>query len=148
MGFFLDGKQNYVLLHFYLNGKLCKYSTKIKIDRSEWDLSIQRPKVRRGAAGEQNRKITDELNEYQRAFNTLKEKYKESLTKEIVKEKFNIHFHLAQAVKKLTYSDYFEIYIEQKKNSRSVQKDSWQKYTSVFPRVEKLSLFVLFGAEG
>ncbi len=94
-------------------------------------MSIQRPKVRRGAAGEENRKITDELNEYQRAFNTLKEKYKESLTKEIVKEKFNIHFHLAQTVKKLTYSDYFEIYIEQKKNSRSVQKDSWQKYTRI-----------------
>ena len=94
-------------------------------------MSIQRPKVRRGAAGEQNRKITDELNEYQRAFNTLKEKYKESLTKEIVKEKFNIHFHLAQTVKKLTYSDYFEIFIEQKKNSGSVQKDSWEKYTRI-----------------
>ena len=131
MGFFLHGKENYVYLNYYISGKLHRYSTKIKVNRSEWDLSIQRPKVRRGAAGEENRKITDELNEYQRAFNTLKEKYKESLTKEIVKEKFNIHFHLAQTVKKLTYSDYFEIYIEQKKNSRSVQKDSWQKYTRI-----------------
>jgi integrase len=131
MGFLIHGKYNYVYLTFYILNKKYRYSTKIKVNRSEWDLSIQRPKVRRGAAGEQNRKITHELNEYQRAFDTLKEKYKESLTKEIVKEKFNIHFHLAQTVKKLTYSDYFEIYIEQKKNSRSVQKDSWQKYTRI-----------------
>lgn len=131
MGFFLHGKENYVYLNYYISGKLHRYSTKIKVNRSEWDLSIQRPKVKRGAAGAESRKITDELNEYQRAFNTLKEKYKESLTKEIVKEKFDIHFQLAQTVKKLTYSDYFQIYIEQKKNSKSVQKDSWQKYTRI-----------------
>jgi len=97
MGFIVERET--IFFYMYLDVRF-KYSTKLKIDRLEWDLSIQRPKVRRGAAGEENRKITDELNEYQRAFNTLKEKYKESLTKEIVKEKFNIHFHLAQAVKK------------------------------------------------
>lgn len=67
MGFFLDGKQNYVMFHYYMGSKLCKYSTKIKIDRSEWDLKTQRPKARRGKTGESNRNITHELNEYQRA---------------------------------------------------------------------------------
>ena len=84
MGFFLDGKQNYVMFHYYMGSKLCKYSTKIKIDRSEWDLKTQRPKARRGKTGEANRNITHELNEYQRAYDLLKSKYKESLTKEIV----------------------------------------------------------------
>ena len=41
----------------YLNGKLCKYSTKIKVNRSEWDLSNQRPKVKRGAAGAETRTL-------------------------------------------------------------------------------------------
>ena len=131
MGFFLDGKQNYVMLHYYISSKLCKYSTKIKIDRSEWDLKTQRPKARRGKTGEANRNITHELNEYQQAYDTLKSKYKVSLTKEIVKKEFDRHFQLAQTVKSLTYSDYFEIYIQQKKESDSVKKDSYQKYTRI-----------------
>ena len=87
VGFFLDGKQNYVFFHFYLKGKLHKYSTKIKVDRSEWDLAIQRPKLRRGDIGKANKKITFELNEYQRFYEKLKSNYKESLTKEIIRNK-------------------------------------------------------------
>ena len=93
------------MFHYYISSKLCKYSTKIKIERSEWDLKIQRPKARRGKTREANRKITLELNEYLQAFDTLKSKYKESLTKEIVKKNFDRHFQLAQTVKTLTYSD-------------------------------------------
>ena len=131
MGFFLHGNQNYIYLNFHINGKLYRYSTKIKIERSEWELKTQRPKPRRGDVGEANRKITHELNEYQKRYDDLKSYYKESLTKEIVKAKFDEHFQLAQTVKRLTYSDYFQIYIQQKEESQSVQKDSWQKYTRI-----------------
>ena len=131
MGFFLDGKQNYVFFHFYLKGKLHKYSTKIKVDRSEWDLAIQRPKLRRGDIGKANKKITFELNEYQRFYEKLKSDYKESLTKEIIRNKLDQYFKFAQTDKALTYSDYFDIYIEQKKESQSVKKDSLQKYTRI-----------------
>ena len=131
MGFFLDGKQNYVFFHFYLKGKLHKYSTKIKVDRSEWDLAIQRPKLRRGDIGKANKKITFELNEYQRYYEKLKSDYKESLTKEIIRNKLDQYFKFAQTDKALTYSDYFDIYIEQKKESQSVKKDSLQKYTRI-----------------
>ena len=76
----MHGKENYVYLNYYISRKLYRYSTKKKVNRSEWDLSIQRLKVKRGAAGSENRKITHEHNEYQRVFDNLKEKYKESLT--------------------------------------------------------------------
>ena len=128
MGFFVE--RHTVFFYMYLDVRF-KYSTKIKIDRSEWDLKTQRPKARRGKTGEANRNITHELNEYQRAYDLLKSKYKESLTKEIVKKNFDRHFQLAQTVKTLTYSDYFEIYIQQKKESDAVKKDSYQKYTRI-----------------
>ena len=92
---------------FYIEGKKCRYSTKIKLDASEWDLAIHRLKAKRGIVGEANRRITDELNEYQSYYNELKSKFKESLAKEKVKQRFDQHFHLAQIVKTLTYSDYF-----------------------------------------
>ena len=84
MGFLLHGSQNYIFFVFYINLKKCRYSTKIKIDRSEWDLLNQRPKVKRGSIGSANRKINDVLNEYQSAFNILKDKHKKSLTKDIL----------------------------------------------------------------
>ena len=130
MGFFLKRSKE-VYFHYWINSKRHTYSTKIKIDRSEWDLKIQRPKARRGKTGQANRNITHELNEYLQAFDILKSKYKESLTKEIVKKNFDRHFQLAQTVKTLNYSDYFEIYIQQKKESDSVKKDSYQKYTRI-----------------
>ena len=135
MGFIVE--RNTVFFYMYLQTRF-KYSTKIKIDREEWDLNIQRPKARRGAVGEANRKITYELNEYQKKYDELKQYYKESLTKESVKNKFDEHFQLAQVSKTLTYSDYFEIYIQQKKESQSVQKDSWQKYTRIHTAIMEL----------
>ena len=103
MGFNIS--RNYVRFFYYIKSKQYAYQTKIKIDREEWDLNIQRPKPRRGAVGEANRKITHELNEYQKKYDELKQYYKESLTKEIVKNKFDQHFQLAQVSKTLTYSD-------------------------------------------
>ena len=129
MGFSLF--RNSIRFYYYIKGKQYAYSTKIKIDISEWDLKIQRPKARRGKTGQANRNITHELNEYLQAYDTLKSKYKESLSKEIVKKNFDRHFQLAQTVKTLTYSDYFEIYIQQKKESDAVKKDSYQKYTRI-----------------
>ncbi len=99
--------------------KKYRYSTKIKIEKSDWDVSIQRPKFRRGDIGKANKKITSELNEYQNFYEKLKSNYKESLTNEIVKNKFDQHFQLAQTVKALTYSDYFDIYSKKKKVNQS-----------------------------
>ena len=65
--------------------------------------------------GKVNKKITFELNEYERFYEKLKSDYKESLTKEIIRNKLDQYFKFAQTVKALTYSDYFDIYIEQKK---------------------------------
>ena len=100
--------------------KKYRYSTKIKIEKSDWDVSIQRPKFRRGDIGKANKKITFELNEYQKFYEKLKSNYKESLTNEIVKNKFDQHFQLAQTVKALTYSDYFNIYIYRTKKRKSI----------------------------
>ena len=136
MSFFLKDKT--IRFHAYIKSKLFAYSTRIKIDREEWDLKIQRPKARRGAVGEANRKITHELNEYQKKFDELKQYYKESLTKEIVKKEFDEYFQLAQVSKTLTYSDYFQIYIEQKKESQSIKKDSWQKSTRIHTAIMEM----------
>ena len=38
----------------------------------------------------------------------------------------------------MNYSDYFQIYIQQKKDSESVQKDSWQKYTRIHTAILEL----------
>jgi len=137
MGFFIK-RTNEIYFHYWINGNRSTYSTKIKVDRSEWDLAIQRPKARRGDIGKANKKITFELNEYQRFYEKLKSDYKESLTKEIVKNKLNQHFQLSQIVKTLTYSDYFDIFIEQKKESQSVKKDSLQKYIRIHDAVLNL----------
>lgn len=137
MSFYLK-RNSIIYFNFWINKKRHTYSTKIKIDRNEWDLKIQRPKARRGIIGESNRKITHELNEYQKVFDDLKRFFKESLTKETVKEKFDEHFQLAQVSKSLKYTDYFEIYIQQKKDSASVQKDSWQKYTRIHTAIVEL----------
>ena len=120
MSFFLH--QGFIIFNFWINGKRNRYSTKIKVDKSEWDLKTQRPKARRGEIGEANRKMTHELNEYQKVFDDLKRYYKESLTRDIVRKKLDEHFQLAQVTKRLTYSDYFQIYIQQKKDSESVKK--------------------------
>ena len=135
MGFIVE--RNTVFFYMYLQTRF-KYSTKIKVERTEWDLKIQRPKARRGAVGEANRKITHELNEYQKKYDDLKQYYKESLTKEIVKKEFDEYFQLAQVSKTLNYSDYFQIYIEQKRESQSVQKDSWQKYTRIHTAIMEM----------
>ncbi len=137
MSFFLK-RNSLIYFNFWILGIRHTYSTKIKIDRSEWDLKIQRPKARRGEIGEHNRQITHVLNEYQKFFDNLKAFYKESLTKEIVKAKLDEHFQLAKVSKSLTYSDYFQIYIQQKKDSESLQKDSWQKYTRIHTAILEL----------
>ena len=136
MGF--NVSRNHIRFFYYINSKQHAYQTKIKIDREEWDLKIQRPKARRGAIGNANRNITHELNEYQKKYDDLKQYYKESLTKEIVKKEFDEYFQLAQVSKTLNYSDYFQIYIEQKRESQSVQKDSWQKYTRIHTTIMEL----------
>jgi site-specific recombinase XerC len=138
MSFLLHGSNNYIFFVFHLYGKKYRYSTKIKIERSEWDLKTQRPKARRGEIGEANRKIIFELNEYEKFFDDLKRIYKGRLSKEIVKGKFDEHFQLAQVSKSLNYSDYFQIYIQQKKDSESLQKDSWQKYTRIHTAILEL----------
>ena len=61
MGFFLDGKQNYILFKYFINKKKHAYSTKIKINRIDWDLKTQRPK-----------KKTLSLDENAKIFNPLK----------------------------------------------------------------------------
>jgi len=136
MGF--NVSRNHIRFFYYINSKQHAYQTKIKIDREEWDLKIQRPKARRGALGNANRNITHELNEYQKKYDELKQYYKESLTKEIVKKEFDEYFQLAQVSKTLNYSDYFQIYIEQKRESQSVQKDSWQKYTRIHTAIMEM----------
>ena len=138
MGFFLDGKQNYILFHFYIKGKLSKYSTRIRVERKEWDLKLQRPKARRGEIGKESRRVTHELNEYQKVFDDLRRYYKESLTKEVVRRKFDEHFRFKISSSRKTYSDYFKIYIQQKKDSHSLQKDSWQKYTRIHTAILEL----------
>jgi len=57
MGFLLHGTNSYIFFVFYAEGKKCRYSTKIKLDPSEWDLAAQMPKTKRGNVGEANRKL-------------------------------------------------------------------------------------------
>tara|TARA_X000001036_G_scaffold231603_1_gene216412 strand:+ start:491 stop:727 length:237 start_codon:yes stop_codon:yes gene_type:complete len=69
--------RNHVRFFYYINGKQHAYQTKIKINKSEWDLKSQRPKARRGEIGEANRRITHELNEYQKVYDDLKRSLEE-----------------------------------------------------------------------
>ena len=57
--------------------KKYRYSTKIKIEKPERDLAIQRPKARRGDVGMVNKKITFQLNEYKRFYEKLKYYYQQ-----------------------------------------------------------------------
>ena len=138
MSFLLHGANNYIFFVFYIDSKKYRYSTKIKINRVDWSLKNQRAKVRRGSVGSINRKINDELNEYQRAYNILKDKYKFSLTKDIVKDEFNTHFNLAQIVKTLTVCDYFIMLIQQKHELQSIKPKSLQKYYSVLNHIKEI----------
>lgn len=130
MGFFLKRKKE-IYFHYWINSKRQTYSTKLKIDRSEWDIKNQRPKARRGSIGSANRKINNTLNEYQRAYDLLKDKYGSMLTKEVVKEEFDRYFHNVKTEKIFYYQDYFEIYINQLQETDSVNKNSIQAYKTI-----------------
>ncbi|MBL30974.1 MAG: hypothetical protein CMC81_07040 [Flavobacteriaceae bacterium] len=129
MSFYLH--QGFVLFNYWINNKRYRYSTKLKIDRSEWDIKNQRPKARRGSIGSANRKINNTLNEYQRAYDLLKDKYGSMLTKEVVKEEFDRYFHNVKTEKIFYYQDYFEIYINQLQETDSVNKNSIQAYKTI-----------------
>jgi site-specific recombinase XerC len=130
MGFFLKRKKE-IYFHYWINNKRYRYSTKLKIDRSEWDIKNQRPKARRGSIGSVNRKINNTLNEYQRAYDLLKDKYRSMLTKEVVKEEFDRYFHNVKTEKIFYYQDYFKIYINQLQETDSVNKNSIQAYKTI-----------------
>lgn len=132
MGFFLkqSGIINYEI---YLNTEKYrfKYSTDLKIDPKNWNKETQRPKLQRGEQGKINAKITHVLNEYAQVLDELKDFHGKGLTKDIIKKEFDSHFKKIKPKIKKTYSDYFEEYIQQKKENQSVKKDSWQKYTRI-----------------
>ena len=129
MGFSLF--RNSIRFYYYINSKQYAYSTKLKIDRSEWDIKNQRSKARRGSIGSANRKINNTLNEYQRAYDLLKDKYGSMLTKEVVKEEFDRYFHNVETKKIFYYQDYFKIYINQLQETDSVNKNSIQAYKTI-----------------
>ena len=82
MSFLLHGKYNYIFFVYHINSKKYRYSTNIKINRIDWDTKTQRPKKKKAF-----NKITDTLNEYQRAYNMLKEEYGQILTNKIARIK-------------------------------------------------------------
>tara|TARA_R110001606_G_scaffold20677_1_gene73569 strand:+ start:423 stop:1613 length:1191 start_codon:yes stop_codon:yes gene_type:complete len=139
MGFFLK-KSGIINFEIYFSSAkfMWKYSTGLKIDLNNWDKTTQRPKLQRGEQGIINKEITHLLNEYAQVLDILKKEHGKGLTSSIVKQEFNSHFKNISTVKISTYSDYYKLYISQKKESLSVQKDSWQKYNRIHTAIMEL----------
>tara|TARA_A100001011_G_C14274705_1_gene828630 strand:- start:1650 stop:2075 length:426 start_codon:yes stop_codon:yes gene_type:complete len=128
MGFFLKRNKE-IYFHFYINSKICKYSTKLKINRNNWDLSTQRPKLKRGDIGKISRDITNTLNEYQKAYDLLKNKYGAALTKKIVKQEFDKYFHnVKPPIVKKYYNDFFDEFYYELKQTKSIKRVSSERY--------------------
>lgn len=137
MGFSLF--RNSIRFYYYINSKQYAYSTKLKINRNDWDLSAQRPKVKRGEIGKVNRNITNTLNEYQRAYDLLKNQYGAALTKEIVKQEFDKYFHKVKApIVKKYYNEFYTEFLKEKQEMQSLTRHSLSKYIVLNKRIEEL----------
>tara|TARA_R100000951_G_scaffold61741_2_gene51871 strand:- start:2470 stop:3660 length:1191 start_codon:yes stop_codon:yes gene_type:complete len=132
MGFFLK-KSGIINFEIYLSHEKyrLKYSTDLKINASNWNKETQRPKLQRGEQGKVNAKITHILNEYAQVLDELKQYHGKGLTKEIVKKEFNRHFKKIKEKQKEFYSDYFDEFIERKKENQTVKKVSIDRYIKV-----------------
>lgn len=130
MGFFLDGKHNYILFKYFINKKKHAYSTKIKINRIDWDLKTQRPKKKKAF-----NKITDTLNEYQRAYNIMKEKYGNTLTNEIVRDEFDRYFKKKLDAPVVTVKDCFNKFLNEMKTLGNVSSKTVYKYENILNKV-------------
>lgn len=139
MGFFLK-KSGIINFEIYLSSSkyMWKYSTGLKIDPKSWDKVSQRPRHQRGEQGTINNDISDVLNEYAQVLNELKKIYSKGLTGDILRQEFDRHFKKITAEKISTASDYFDLFITQKKESQSVQRDSWQKYTRIHDCIKEM----------
>lgn len=129
VGFFLQrGKE--VNFHYWIKGYRYSYSTNVKINRSDWDLKTQRPKQKKIY-----NKITDKLNDYQKAFNQLKDQYGNTLTNEIVRSKFDEWFKKITPKKSDTVLQCFELFKQEKLKLGSVGAKSIYKYESIIKKV-------------
>lgn len=139
MGFSLF--RNSIRFYYYINSKQYAYSTKLKINRKDWDLSTQRPKLKRGDIGKTNRNIINTLNEYQRAYDLLKNKYGAALTKEIVKQEFDKYFHnVKPLIVKKYYNDFFDEFYYELKQTKSIKKGSVKKYNTLHKRINAMQI--------
>lgn len=140
MGFFLKRNKE-IYFHFYINSKICKYSTKLKINRINWDLSTQRPKLKRGDIGKTSRDITNTLNSYQRQFEILKNEYGASLNKEIVRKQFDKYFHnVKTTIVKKYYNDFFDEFYHELKQTKSIKKVSGSRYYALHKRINAMQI--------
>ena len=139
MGFFIK-KSGVINLEVYLSSQKFrfKYSTGLKINAVNWDKTRQRPKLQRGEQGLINKEITHILNEYEQVLDILKKEHSKGLTGSILKQELNSHFKKINTRQINTYTDYFNLYINQRQESLSVQKDSWQKYTRIHTAIMEM----------
>tara|TARA_B100000287_G_scaffold88837_1_gene81271 strand:+ start:273 stop:1436 length:1164 start_codon:yes stop_codon:yes gene_type:complete len=130
MSFLLHGKYNYIFFVYHINSKKYRYSTNIKINRIDWDTKTQRPKKKKAF-----NKITDTLNEYQRAYNMLKEEYGQILTNKIVRREFDKYFKNIKPTSVETVSDCFERFMQEKKITDILNRQSLVKYKNILDKV-------------
>jgi len=128
MSFYLH--QSFIIFNYWVNTKRHRYSTNIKINRINWDLKTQRPKKKKAF-----NKITDTLNEYQRAYNIIKEKYGNTLTNEIVRDEFDRYFKKKLDVPVVTVKDCFNKFLNEMKTLGTVGSKTICKYENILSKV-------------
>jgi len=136
MGFFLKkpNTNTITLIQFIIyidKNNYLKYYTGQKINPLNWNKETQRPKLQRGEQGKINAKITHVLNEYAQVLDELKDYHGKGLSKEIVKKEFDRHFKKIKEKTKEFYTDYFDEFIEQKKENQTVKLVSINRYVKV-----------------
>jgi len=144
MGFFLKtpNKKNLSSIQFIIwisqEEKYVKYYTGQKINPENWDQKIQRPKIKRGKEGEQNRKINHLLNEYEQVLDKLKEFHGKGLNKFIIWSEFDKHFKKIRKESKKNFKYYYDLFINQKKESGSVKKTTIFRFENMYKTIIKL----------
>jgi len=141
MGFFLrDPKKEISIIQcqIYISkyNNVYKYYTGLKIDPNNWDKNTHRPKIKRGKEGDQNRKISKILNEYDEVLDLLKEYHGKNLTQEIIKREFDKTFKkIDEDIQTGTVSDCFKLFIKEKQTLGSFNKTSIEKYKRVYKKL-------------
>lgn len=114
------------------SNKNFKYSTKQKINPSEWDFSTRYPQLKRGAIGKKNKQIALVLDNYKKLLENTITAYQQKnrpLTKSELRSVFDKQFKYNYKSDELPYvvSDAIGVFMEMKKKTKDTSK-AWDYF--------------------